>query len=82
MGVDIVKNVVYLISGAIVIMGAFITFVTMQVKQNMNIEQMKKEIHDQKSDFQQQIAELKEKSSSQSRYQIKTEKNIIQRGSA
>jgi len=61
-----IKTLFYIIGGLLTIGGAVVTFFNMQVRQNMKIEQLEKDIN-----------MLKEKASSQSRYQISTEKDIV-----
>ena len=62
-----VSAVIYIISGIIVIGTAIITFFNLQVKQNMKIEQLEKE-----------LAKVEEKQSKAAHYQIETEKNIVE----
>jgi len=61
-----IKTLFYIIGGLLTIGGAVVTFFNMQVRQNMKIEQLEKDIN-----------MLKEKASSQSKYQISTEKDIV-----
>ena len=60
------KYVLYVLVSFITVGAAIVKFFQMQTKQNMEIDQMKREQEDQKR-----------KMSEQSKYQIQTEKNII-----
>lgn len=61
------KYVLYVLVSFITIGASIVKFFQMQTKQNMEIDQMKREQEEQKR-----------KTSEQSKYQIQTEKNIIE----
>lgn len=62
-----VKTVLYILAGFLTVGGAVVAFFQMQTRQNMKIESLEKEFE-----------ELKKKLSDQSKYQIQTEKAIVE----